>query len=383
MTATMRCADEHRADDVAKLAFKRVPADVDRLLMLQQVEGRQLAQTKLPEWSSTPGIVYPPRVSMEQCSSQSTALLKADLVIGDSLVDLTGGLGVDFSYMSRKVSRATYVERDTRLAALANHNFAALSLKGVTVVNDSAESFVKTMSPVDTVFVDPSRRDINGKRFFAIADCEPDMTTLAPQLLSVAKRVIVKLSPMLDITAALRVLPPVSRVIVVGVKNECKELLIVMDRDRSSSPVVECVADDRRFSYSMDDPSPAIVYWKGDLKSCPYLYDPDATLMKVGCHARVAARFGLSIVADNSHLMLGDRVADDFPGRVFRLIGIVSASVASLSALKRANVAVRNFNMTAVQLRDRLKLKDGGDTYIFGTTTAKGKRVLLMATPLD
>lgn len=382
VAATMRFAEAHRDDDVKRLSLRRFPAGVDRLMALQQIAGYGIARHKLPQWAATDGIVYPPRVSMEQCSSQTTAQFKAALVVGDTLVDLTGGFGVDCSYMARGCKAATYVERNERLVLLARHNFAALGLNHITVCHAAAEDFMATMPPVDTIFIDPSRRDNAGQRVFAISDCEPDLTQCAPRLLSTARRVIAKLSPMLDVTAVVNALPRVSRIIVLATRGECKELIAVMDRDAQSPPLVECVDDNVSFTFDYNAVKPQVDYWSNVNEKPAYLYDPDVTIMKAGCFAHVAAQYGMRLVAPNSHLMVADRVVADFPGRAFRVIDVIEGIPRKRVPLNQANVAVRNFPLTAVQLRDRLRLRDGGSIYIFGTTSVARRPLLLVAEPL-
>lgn len=385
LEATLQFAAAHRADDVRSLALASVPPGVDRVLALRQIAGWQTAVAKLPLWAATDGIVFPVRLSMEQCSSEEAAAAKAALVVGDSLVDLTGGLGVDFSWMARHVARATYVERDAPLAVLARHNFSALGLEHVTVVHGTAEEVAASLTgPVGTVYLDPARRDGTGQKVFAVSDCTPDASALAPRLLALARRVIVKLSPMLDVSAVLRGLPSVSELHVVAVGGECKELLAVMDRGHSGPALVICRDGGRRYRYRTDEPVEAVAVWDGTASEGMTLCEPDATIMKAGCHDRVARWWGLTPVAANSHLLLkaDGAVADDFPGRTFAVRSVTTMGKRelreALRGIDRANVAVRNFPMSARELQRRLRLRDGGETYIFGTTTASGRHVLFI-----
>lgn len=320
---------------------------------------------------------------MEQCSSEEAAAEKAGLVVGDSLVDLTGGLGVDFAAMAARVSRATMVERDPHLAALARLNLSSLGLENVTVVNGEAQEFVASMlAPVGTIYLDPARRSYKGQRVFAISDCSPNAAALAPRLLEMAQRVIVKLSPMLDLSETLRVLPSVSQLHVVAIDGECKELLVVMDRGYEGVPLIVCRDGARQFSYKTDEQVEPASLWDETVIEGMLLCVPNATIMKAGCHDRVAARWNVQLVSRNSHLMVGPR-ADGFPGRVFSVQNVTTMGKRelreALRGVERANVAVRNFPMAAEQLRQRLRLKDGGDTYVFGTRTASGRHVLIIA----
>ena len=389
VSETLRFSREHRLDDVRRLALGAVPIGVDRAMAMSQVAGWQAARVKLPSWAACEDIIYPPRLSMEQCSSEEAAAQKAGLVVGDSLVDLTGGLGVDFAAMAARVSRATMVERDPHLAALARLNLSSLGFENVTVVNGEAQEFVAAMlAPVGTIYLDPARRSDKGQRVFAISDCSPDAAALAPRLLEMAQRVIVKLSPMLDVSETLRVLPSVSQLHVVAIDGECKELLVVMDRGYEGVPLIVCRDGARQFSYKADERVVPATLWDETVREGMLLCVPNATMMKAGCHDRVAARWNVQLVSRNSHLMvtvgpgLGLAVSD-FPGRVFSVQNVTTMGKRelreALRGVERANVAVRNFPMAAEQLRQRLRLKDGGDTYVFGTRTASGRHVLIIA----
>ncbi len=389
LEATLAFAREHRSDDVRQLALRPVGPGVDRAMAMNQVAGWQAARVKLPSWAVCEDIIYPPRLSMEQCSSEEAAAEKAGLIVGDSLVDLTGGFGVDFAAMAARVSRATMVERDPHLAALARLNLSSLGLENVTVVNGEAQEFVAAMlAPVGTIYLDPARRSDKGQRVFAISDCSPDAAALAPRLLEMAQRVIVKLSPMLDLSETLRVLPSVSQLYVVAIDGECKELLVVMDSGYEGVPLIVCRDRAQQFSYKADERVAPVALWDETVSEGMLLCVPNATIMKAGCHDRVAARWNVRLVSRNSHLMvtvgpgLGLAVSD-FPGRVFSVQNVTTMGKRelreALRGVERANVAVRNFPMAAEQLRQRLRLKDGGDTYVFGTTTASGRHVLIIA----
>jgi Precorrin-6B methylase 2 len=375
----------HRRDDVRQLAL-RLAGDksIDRTFMLNQIAGWQTACSKLPSWATHDDIVYGPHLALEQCSSEATARHKATLVVGDELVDLTGGLGVDFSFMAKNCRKATYVERKPELCRIAAHNFEVLGLTNVQVVNGDGVEHLRAMPPTGTIFLDPSRRDTHGARVVALQQCEPDLTTLATLLLEKAQRVIVKLSPMLDWHKALDELPCVRQIHLVGTDAECKELLLVMEGNGNDSVQMHCVNDEGDFAYDLHEGVPPSPLWHGDLDSTTptYLYEPHATVMKAGCFDLLAARFNAAQVARDSHLFVANEWHPAFPGRKFVLTGCCTLSKQDvkkqLNGMQRANVAVRNFPMSAPQLAKRLHLGDGGDYYIFGTTLATGQHVLLI-----
>ena len=379
---TKEFVKQHRCDDVRTLALqaKRYPT-VDMREAVAQIEGWQHAREKLPAWAGTDGIVYPPKISMEQCSSEPAAKYKASLVSGVRLADMTGGFGIDFSYICRGFDEAYYIERNAVLCDIARSNFALLGLAHAKVLNGNSEELLASLPQLDWLFVDPARRDGDGRKVVALSDCEPNVVDLQEQMLAKASHVMIKCSPMLDITFACRQLAGVSAVHVVAVNNECKELLFVLDREKTGDCTVHCVnilkEGVQEFAYAMNgDESPAIKYSNGVGE---YLYEPNAPIQKAGCPAVVASRFGVSKLHPNSQLYTADVAVPDFPGRVFKVVEVVGFSKAEIKrvqALQKANITVRNFPESVQQLRKRLKLADGGDNYIFATTLADGNKVL-------
>ena len=379
---TLKFIAEHRNDDVRTLALQaaRYPG-VDMREAVTQIEGWQHASTKLPEWTAVEGIVYPPRISMEQCSSSATALYKASLMQGSTFADLTGGFGIDCSYISRNFSKAHYIERNENLCSVAAHNFALLGLGHIEIINGNSEQVLQTLPPCDWIFLDPARRDGAGKKVVALADCEPDVAALREQLLQKARRVMVKCSPMLDITAACRQLGCVSEVHTVAVNNECKELLFILDSEAAGAIRVCCVnivnGSAQTFAFPMDD-APEAGYAP---EVGAYLYEPNAAIQKAGCPSSLATSYGVQKLHRNSNLYTSDALAAQFPGRTFKVAGVAGFSKGELKMLlgdlKRANLTVRNFPETVQQLRKRLKLSEGGDVYLFATTLADGRKVLV------
>ena len=386
---------EHRHDDVRQLALQaaRYP-DIDMQQALQQIAGWQTACTKLPEWAATDGIIYPPRLSMEQCSSEATAKYKAKVLdpTPSTIIDLTGGFGVDFSYMARGFQKAVYVERQPHLCEAARHNFQLLGLENAEVVCGDGVEYLKNLpSPFNaqsplTIYLDPARRDENGKKTYAISDCTPDVVALKDLLLEKARRVMIKLSPMLDWHKAVDDLGEVVEVHIVSVDNECKELLLVLAKNPVAPLRVVCAnirhdTETELFEFFPSNDNLSIPLFPV-LRERDFLYEPNASIMKAGCFAEVAHRFGVQPTGSNSHLFLSPQFIPDFPGRKFQIEKVTSMNKKELKhaigGLTKANITVRNFPLSVAELRKRLKLADGGDTYIFATTLGEKDHVLLI-----
>ena len=373
----------HADDDVRQLALRGTKdPEVDLPFALDQIAGRQTAKRKLPSWAATEGIVYPPHLSMEQCSSEQTARYKAEMAgRGQRLVDLTGGFGVDFSVMARGFAEAVYVERQAPLCEIAADNFRLLGLQQATVVCADGTDYLQTMPPADLIYIDPARRDDHGGRTYGIADCTPNVLSIRDLLMEKAERVLIKLSPMLDWRKAVTDLGPqyVREVHIVSVANECKELLILLGKGTTFRLI--CSNDDTVFEshWSHKPHEPHEPHWP---HSPHYLFSPNASIMKAGCFAELAAHFGIHQLAPNSHLFVSDKQAEDFPGRIFHIDAVTTMNKHDLrqhlQGLTQANIAVRNFPLSVAELRKRLKLSEGGSTYIFATTLADGKKVLLI-----
>ena len=418
----------HRNEDVRELALKAKRVErLDLPSALDQIAGWQIARKKLPQWASCEGIVYPPHISMEQCSSQFTAQYKSEiaqtllapaatmrarvsdsgesdnqttksapqlsdspesdtLVARSSMVDLTGGFGVDFSYLARGFSQATYVERQRHLCDLAEHNMAALGLDQARIVCGDGVEYLRQMGPVDFIYLDPARRDEHGSRTYAIEDCTPNVFELRDLLLVKSQYTLVKLSPMLDWRKAVADFDgAVREVHIVATGNECKELLLVLGQqvhEEPSAPRVFCVNDNQRIDYDSAAYTQGLRIGGKPLPEAKnYLYEPNASIMKAGCFDLVEERFGVTQVGPSSHLFVSATPVADFPGRGFAIEAIGGMNKKDIKRLlngtKQANIAVRNFPLTAPQLRKKLKLADGGPVYLFGTTMQGCDHVLL------
>ena len=430
--ATQDFIRQHQDDDVRQLAFlgSKYP-EVDMPFALDQIRGRKMARVKLPRWASLEGIIYPPHISMEQCSSESTALYKAELaarLLGlpasssgiemkaeneIEFVDLTGGFGVDFSYIAARLGvKSMYVERQAHLCEAARENFERLGLKNAIVKNgdgievlhsflpkkddaastddslgityDQPLSLLKTKLGLKLIFIDPARRDGAGNKVVSLKDCTPDVTVLQEEMLSKADYVIIKLSPMLDWHRAISELSHVREVHIISVNNECKELLLVLSaRNMGENLRIYCINDAQSFVCDeLDMESSQVKIASSTLEEMQYLYEPNASLMKAGCFGVLSGRYDARMLSKNSHLFVSQAPIEAFPGRSFRIIAVSSFNKKELkrhlSGITKANIATRNFPLSVAELRKRLKLKDGGETYIFATTLSDESHVLMI-----
>lgn len=430
--ATQDFIRQHQDDDVRQLAFlgSKYP-EVDMPFALDQIRGRKMARVKLPRWASLEGIIYPPHISMEQCSSESTALYKAELAArllglpasssGTEMkaeneiefVDLTGGFGVDFSYIAARLGvKSMYVERQAHLCEAAKENFGRLGLKNAIVKNgdgieilhsfhpkkkdaasaddslgityDQPRSLLKTNLGLKIIFIDPARRDDAGNKVVSLKDCTPDVTVLQEEMLSKADYVIIKLSPMLDWHRAISELSHVREVHIISVNNECKELLLVLSaRNMGENLRIYCINDAQSFVCEESDmETSSVKIAPSTLEEMQYLYEPNASLMKAGCFGILSDRYDARMLSKNSHLFVSQAPIEAFPGRSFRIIAVSSFNKKELkrhlSGITKANIATRNFPLSVAELRKRLKLKDGGETYIFATTLSDDSHVLVI-----
>ncbi len=389
-TETKTFIQEHRQDDVRALALQagKYP-QVDMAEAVVQIAGWQIAEKKIPLWAQTEGILYPQHLSMEQCSSEVTARYKASLVSGESFADLTAGLGVDCSFMARNFSRATYVERQEILCDLARHNFPLLGLSHIQVCQADGVTYLQQMEPVDCLFLDPARRDSHGGKTVAISACEPDVCALESLLVEKGRCVWVKLSPMLDLGTALRELKYLREIHIVAVNNECKELIALLkkplDNDYLSGNEIRMFCEQAvnnllttPFSFTLSEERNAVCTWAEEVED--YLYEPGASLLKAGPYRLLSERYGVRKLQANSHLYTS-RQEVDFPGRRFRVLDVTDFGKKNLKqflqGVEKANLTVRNFPTSVAELRKKLKLKEGGELYLFATTLHAGQKVLL------
>ena len=356
-------------------------------LVAEQIQARQKAREKLPLWYANPDLVFPAALSVEQASSEQTAVYKASLVSGELLVDLTGGMGVDAAAFTGRIDRVIYVERNAELAQLTAHNLRALGHANIDCrTGDGLDQLASLPTPADWAYLDPARRDDRGGRVVQLADCEPNVLDNVPVLLAHAKQILLKTAPLLDIEATLRQLPTTRAVHVVAVLGEVKETLFVVGQAPVNAEGVQLIAINLR-GESID--SQLFTFLRGEEATAPvtladpqtYLYEPNAAVLKTGAFRLVGQRFGLSKLAPHSHLYTSETLVAGFPGRTFRVMAICKPDRAELRTIlpdQQANLTVRNFPETVARLRQKLALREGGNTYIFATTFANNDKRLLV-----
>ena len=357
---------------------------------LQQVEGRERTADKLPTFASFPGWWYPVRLSCEQCSSELAARYKAEIITPYTLhhppsimVDLTGGYGVDTYFLSENFAHTDYVEQNAELCRIATHNFAN---KPIAIHNSSAEEFLASAGQYDLIFLDPARRDSHGGKVFRLEDCTPNVVELLPTLLAHLTengRILLKLSPMLDLTQAILHLTPYTLhlswdIYVVAIKNEVKELLL-LSGGTGQITAIDLDKKDQSFTFTREEESNSVSGLTAQAvcqcnglsgKAGLYLYEPSSAILKAGAYKLIAERFHLLKLDVNTHLYASDTLIPNFPGRVWR--------ITEKQDLKQANILCRNYPLTPDQLKKKLHLRDGGTAFVIGCRVA-GKPTLFYA----
>jgi hypothetical protein len=365
---------DHLHDDVNKIALSKSPfIDVSSRELAEQIDGKKRAEKKLPSWYQTPQIIYPAKLSIEQSSSEATGEFKSRLLLGDKLIDLTGGFGVDDFYFSRKAKAIVHFEQNAELSAIAEHNLEILGVRNMKFLQgDSIEFLASTAETFDTIYVDPSRR-VQAKKVFLLKDTEPDVISALPLFLSKAKRVLIKTSPLFDIQSGLKELTNVREVHVISLKNDCKELVWVIDADFVGEPLIVCTAikaeGEKGFRFRFSEERSSEVKMASVIES--YLYEPDVALLKAGCFKSIANQFQISKLHINTHLYTSGHPNSNFIGKIFLVDSV--ADYKTFSKEKRpikANVVVRNFPHTPDELKKKHKLSDGGDQFLIFTTLA-------------
>lgn len=379
---------EHLNDDTDRLllAASRFPG-IDVTWATRQILARRQLKDKLPYWYTLDDLIYPSRLSAEQCSSEQTALYKQALLKGNSFCDLTGGLGVDCYYFSQKARIATYVERFPEYCEAARNNFTILQAEHIRVINADAREVASSLQ-ADTFYIDPARRSTNNKRAFALADYEPDILQLKPILLEHSGRLIIKISPMADLGETLRLLPETREIHILSSKNECKELLFLLETPvfYSQQEKVKIFAINLQpginapaFTFNLQEEKDSPLITTDTLNT--YLYEPHTALLKSGAFKLIAVRYGLYKLHRHSHLYTSPQLIPDFPGRCFIVDETFEFSGKLLKQISRqvskANLTVRNFPLSVAELRARSGIKEGGDVYLFATTLANEKKVLV------
>lgn len=372
---------DHEREDVHELALRHSRADI--LLLLSQIKGRQVARRKIPSWYDNEEILYPPHISMEQASSEDTARYKASLFPEKNgrFVDLTGGLGVDFAFLSSHFDEGIYVEQNKELCEIADHNFKILRLVNVTIKNEESVRFLHQMPRVDMIYLDPSRRDGVGRKVSGIADCSPNVLDMKHLLSEKAGITLIKYSPMLDISLALEALENVYEVHIVSVDNECRELMFLLSghREKCRYHTINLRENGKteRFSFYPDEEHLCKANYVTRLGA--YLYEPNASVLKAGAFNLISEIFTLHKLHKNSHLYTSDQLIPDFPGRIFYIKSVFGPNSRNIrqyvSETKKANVSVRNYPVSVAEIRKNTGLKEGGDTYLFATTLSNKQKV--------
>ena len=374
--------------------------EANATFLLQQAEGRMRLRTKVPSWAAIDELHYPHRLALEQCSGEEAARYKATVVSRllpaderHTLVDLTGGLGVDFSFIAPLFKKAVYVERQAELCDLARHNLPLLGLPEAQVVCADGVDYLQEELNDDEaslLFLDPARRDTAGRKTVLIEDCQPDVCALRDTLLQRARVVMIKLSPMLDIAAAVRSLQCVAEVHVVATGGECKDLLLILTREAlqqgGTTPTLYAhEGEGRNFRFTLEEETTATPPYATQLGQ--YLYEPGAAVLKAGAFKSIATHYGLQKLHPNTHLYTADNYIATFPGRSFRIVQMLTFSKADLKTLRtswpKANLSVRNFPATVEALRKKLKIKDGGKTFLFVTTMADNQHFIIVCEKAD
>ncbi|MEM6829867.1 MAG: class I SAM-dependent methyltransferase [Bacteroidota bacterium] len=351
-------------------------------LIADQLQSRQKAKGKLNNWLSKHDLIFPPPLSVEQASSEKTAEYKERLLNGTHLIDLTGGAGVDCLHLSKNFNQTTYVEENSHLCEVFTHNVGVFN-QSIDVVNNDSLSYASGLKADQGIdfFVDPARRDQAKKKVFKLADCSPNLLTLLPILKVKGKRVLVKLSPILDLKSIMDEVSHIGEIHVVSVKNECKELLLLLDFRSNKHPTIKTVnlsEQEETFDFQFQEETDADLHVE-ELKT--YLYEANSSILKAGAFKLIGNRFEIGKVARHTHLYTSDRCIDHWPGKIFKLI----EAKASKAALKRfaqdgrINVVTRNYPINAKELKHKFKLKDGGDYFLIGMRGLKDKPHLVIA----
>jgi hypothetical protein len=376
----------HSNDDEKKLILQsRAILGVSTSLIAQQIAMRRKAETKLPCFYHAKGIIYPPTLNWEQCSSEATANFKAEIFSRElgmdrpQVADLTGGFGVDSFFFSKNASSVDFIEPDLNLLNMARHNHVLLGSANLRYHQTSAEEFLyRCNTTFDLIYLDPSRRDLNSKKVFRLADCQPDVNNLLPQIFGFAKFVLIKTSPLLDIHQGINELNAVKKVIVVSVNNECKELLFLVQKDFSGELIIETYNVDKSgdakqvLSFTCEEEKKE----ESDFSEPQtYLYEPNASILKAGAFKLIGKKYGVQKLHVNTHFYTSDDLHLSFPGRVFKIdqLDVKAKNFADT----RANVITRNYPLKAEELKKKLKLLDGGEKYVIGFSSAKKKYVVL------
>ncbi|MCE7066889.1 THUMP-like domain-containing protein [Dyadobacter sp. CY326] len=377
----------HMQDDVSQLMLRAGQfKGYDIKKLAAQIQSRQKAVKKLPQWSANPALTFPPALSVEQSSSEGTARYKASIVSGNQLIDITGGMGVDCFYMSQKFEQVQYFEQQAEVAATAKANFKHLGVTNIVVhAENSLENLAINNLPADWIYADPARRNANREKVVLLSGCTPDIVSNLDLLFQNAPQILLKTSPLLDIDLAAKSLKYLKEVHVIGFESECKELLFVMDLNHASNDfeikiriVDGAGAVLHRMDFNRETERISQVTYSDPLQ---YLYEPHAAVLKAGAFKTVSAAFSLDKLSINSQLYTSHALNRDFPGRTFEIIAVCKPDIKEIAKHiqgDKANLTVRNFPAKSEELRKKWKLKDGGKYYLFATTLADNSKVVVV-----
>ena len=373
--------EAHKHQLVAEIALllSKKP-DLNSAFILTQINGLQKAKNKIPEFYNTPNITYPTKLSMEQCSSEKTGLYKSQLLEGETLIDLTGGFGIDSFYFSKNFKDVTYIEQNQELFEIVKNNFEKFKVDNIELVNSTAEEFLsKINKKADIAYIDPSRRNEN-QRIFKLDECTPNVIELAPEIFKIANKILVKTAPLLDIKQSLKDLKHVSQVWVISVDNDCKEVLYLLEKDNTKEPTISTInltKIDQVFQFNFQEEINANSNYSEPLN---YLYEPNASVLKAGAFNGIAEKYELNKLAPNTHLYTSEELIENFPGRTFKIEHVLPYSPKDFKEVDivKANVSCRNFKDNPKQVKKKLKLKDGGEFYIFATTDLNNKLIMVI-----
>jgi len=389
--STWQFIKKHCNDNVQDLALQGcTQPEIDFSFALRQIAGRQKAKNKLPLLYAQPYIYFPDTLALEQCSSQETAQYKATLAQGDQLIDLTAGFGIDTFAFAQQMQQVTAIEQQAKLCTILQHNATVLQLNNITVYHTDAVNFLSSCDPADTIYIDPARRNLLGQKMIGLTQCEPNILTIKHLLLRKSRnRIIIKLSPMLDIKAALRQFPEVSEIYVVAVYNECKEILLLIDQpqrkdiDITKDPLITAIDIAKfyqePFSFHLTEENNTSLQVSPNIDS--YLYEPHAALMKAGPYKLLALHYGVKALHQHTHLYTSTGLIPNFPGHCYKVQKLLPFNKHTIKELQttllQANVIVRNFPMSAENLKKQLKISDGGDIFLFGVTGQHNQKWLI------
>ena len=371
--------NKNLSSDLQKLILKGSPfKEVSIQEIATQIEGRKKIEKKLPTWFKTDGLIYPPKLNLEQSSSEITANYKTTLISGGDLIDLTGGFGIDAYYFAKKAAKVLHCELNEELSAIVQNNFKHLGISNVEFKIGDSLKVLQQIKKVNTVYIDPSRRADLGK-VFLLKDCEPNVLLYQDLYITKADKVIIKAAPMLDISAALQELKLVSEIHIVSVNNECKELLFVIEKHTKTEPDVFCALlnkDEKcvyAFKYSEEK----------SLKITPqsikgYLYEPDAAILKAGFFKSLVQNFEVSKLHQHTHLYTSENMLPNFPGKIFKIIKKTAfLNFKTDKYLSKANVVTRNFHLKPDEIKKKFKIKDGGNIYLFFCTDYNEQKMVI------